>query len=969
MSSPTPSTPQQQQPQYLLNPKKNFKSKTLSGREVDRHPLNTITPKDEKTKQSSLTSNTSVKTEQEKEQEYNSSINPLSDTNNNNAFFDPLSKENEKKHDPLSDTIASMGGLKLIKENHLTNYVDENFMPWDTLKPSILQQYTSDESTPIQVSFMSTGISGKVKIPINRLNKILEELEQEKEETKSAQLSQPDIIMDLETLHSELLKAWNAEERVRSLKIAIQTAKLLTDTSLIKFYPSKFVIATEILDTFGNLVYDRIKKRLQTTKDNKNNEHLLKEQAKETCRNWFYKIASIRELLPRLFVEISILKCYEFIQGDSNTEPKIVINRISEMIRGIGNPLVANYIRAYLTRRSFDLCPEYKKFIIQLLKDFVFTQKSMENSKYLENTLQMYRITLTDYMGLYSPSLEWLLQCLAHKTTPETLEEVLSLFRESKNSLLLNHIISSFPPDYICSNSTMFSNFIKDADSLSYPKYQLYSTFGVNLVLGHPPKTQILSILNEVWKVVTNFENIKDYISVAEVFIEYVLTHCSIKETDIFLKDILRHIIPDKGYESIQSHLQSIVLKIFTHISDFSVLVSLPNFLPLLDLFNGESQKQISRSTLEALSSSNTITSDPILINTFLTYGKALHDSLNSLSFQDEVRQVTNLVINCINKIDFGRDVEKQLNFYVECRQTFINFDGVKNRLVYGVIEICEKTLALVKGKHTPKTTSFIRACVAYCFITIPSIDDIFLKMNLYLVASSVALQNQALSQADALLKAAITFIQEIPPILEFKQVKSTEDWTISYISSFISLLVVAPGHPENGPFYLVKALHKVIKEYTWESGSTAKAKIFIQLLALCSSWSQQQLPYHIDKVESNDQLFTEDPEFTTELTELYNSLIKEILSELNNLKDEPDNLTQKKVCNICIDLINMLLNVGELNSKTASLIFNLYNMAKKIVPPTSGESVYLKNTLSYIGSLADSKMCQDIYNKINSSS
>ncbi|EAL70691.1 hypothetical protein DDB_G0273559 [Dictyostelium discoideum AX4] len=977
-SSPTPSSPPQQQqqtpqqpPQYLLNSKKNFKVKVLNGREVERHPLNSITKTEDtgKPKQSSLSSNASSlqsAAAAASSSTATTDIDPLNNNNNNNTDIDPLNNPLEKKHDPLSETIATMGGLKLIKENHLTNYVDENFMPWDTLKPSILQQYTSDDSNPIQVSFMSTGTSGKIKIPINRLNKILEELEQDKEDSKSTQFSQPDIIMDLETLHSELLKAWAAEERVRSLKIAIQTAKLLSDTSLIKFYPSKFVIATEILDTFGNLVYDRIKKRLQSSKESKNHEILLKEQAKETCRNWFYKIASIRELLPRLFVEISILKCYEFIQGDVNTEPKQVINRISEMIRGIGNPLVANYIRAYLTRRSFDLCPEYKKFVIQLLKDFVFTQKSYEKSKYLENTLSMYRITLTDYMGLYSPSLEWLLQCLAHKATPETLEEVLELFRESKNSLLLNHIISSFPPEYICSNSTMFSNFIKDADTLSYPKYQLYSTFGVNLVLGQPPKNQILSILNDVWKVVTNFENIKDYISVAEVFIEYVLTHCSEKETDVFLKDILRHIIPDKGYETIQSHLQSIVLKIFTHISDFGKLVSFTNFLPLLDLFNGESQKQISRSTLEALSTSKVMTSDPILINTFLTYGKALHDSLNSLSFQDEVRQVTQLVVNCINKIDFGRDVEKQLNFYVECRQTFINFDGVKNRLVYGVCEICEKTLNLVKGKHTPKTTSFIRACVAYCFITIPSIDDIFLKMNLYLVSSSVALQNQALSQADALLKAAITFIQEIPPILEFKQVKSTEDWTISYVSDFISLLVVTPGHPESGPFYLVKALYKVIKEYQWESSSTAKSKLFIQLLLLCSSWAQTSLPYHIEKVESNDQLFTEDPEFNTELTEFYNSLIKEILYDLNLLKDEPDNLTQKKVGIICIDLINALLNVGELNSKTASLIFNLYNMAKKIIPSTCfNEITYLKNTLAFIGTL-ESKMGQDIFNKLS---
>ena len=73
-----------------------------------------------------------------------------------------------------------------------------------------------------------------------------------------ADLSQQDYISRINELNSALLRAWQADQRVESVKIAIQCAKLFSDVSVPPFYPSQFVLVSDMLDTFGRLVYERL---------------------------------------------------------------------------------------------------------------------------------------------------------------------------------------------------------------------------------------------------------------------------------------------------------------------------------------------------------------------------------------------------------------------------------------------------------------------------------------------------------------------------------------------------------------------------------------------------------------------------------------------------------------------------------------------------------------------------------------
>lgn len=262
-----------------------------------------------------------------------------------------------------------------------------------------------------------------------------------------------------------------------------------------------------------------------------------------------------------------------------------------------------------------------------------------------------------------------------------------------------------------------------------------------------------------------------------------------------------------------------------------------------------------------------------------------MHDSVNSLTFSDEVRQISQSILNFVNKVDFGRDLEKHLQFYVDARAAFSNMDNVKSRLVLGVLQLAMRTLAIVKGKHSKKTSSFARACLAYAYITIPSMDDLFGRLNLYLLAGSIAMMNGSMPQADSFLKAAITLVQEVPIVLEVDgQVKSTEEQLLSFLQSFVGLLVVLPGHPEHGPFYITKGLVKVLKEYTWDKGSLGKARVLNSLITLYSALSQSTLPYHIDKLDANDVLYAGDSDYKDELVSNINKLLEEVVEDINKV-------------------------------------------------------------------------------------
>lgn len=188
-------------------------------------------------------------------------------------------------------------------------------------------------------------------------------------------------------------------------------------------------------------------------------------------------------------------------------------------------------------------------------------------------------------------------------------------------------------------------------------------------------------------------------------------------------------------------------------------------------------------------------TNDAVLINTLFDLCRTIHDSVDSLSPSTEVANVAALLGSFIQKINFGKDLEQQLNFYVDCRAAFCNIDQVKDHLVCCVGRLAMRAFQIMKGKHSKKTATFVKACLAYCHITIPSLADAFRKLELLLQCAQISVVNTCLPQTDTFLKAAITILPEMPSHYEVdgKRVHF-EERLASYLSTLLATLVVIPG-------------------------------------------------------------------------------------------------------------------------------------------------------------------------------
>jgi len=900
---------------------------------------------------------------------------PLSGPLSLDPMLDPLSAMNLATT-PTAQSAAAIAAVAAeVEEEDTSSGPSSAAVAWESKKKQIKNDYKVVGNIVLSGSavreFTGSGVEdGSGQKQVDLYSNRLANLEKKQLSDDTVEMSQKECESHINRLQRDLERAWGNDERVQSLKISIQLAKLLVDTTVPQFYPSMFVMVTDSLDKFGGMVFARLKSKSeeifnergitnpstkQATVQRKKVTRLIADfktvdvptEAKETCRNWFYKVACIRELLPRIYIEIALLKCYRFL---SDSEFQQIFLRIGSLIRGLGDPIVSLYCRLYLVVVSSEVAPEVTAHLPGLLQDILFGFQMLKEPNHIAK-LKKCKMGPGEYSHLLSPAVEFLLRIVAKKSisTKELFQSLLQAYRDySMDLMVLRHFIEAFDPRFYAHGALGMVALIKTATVTSILPTDAYGALARQLVNTPPPEEQRIPLLNEVWKVVSKTEDIASYIRCCTAWVDVVQKHYSDRELLILMSDCSNKLSAFKAAggevpESVSSYLEALVTSLMTGFGgakqgegeevsyNIDAIFTSEHFLKILDVFKGPRKVAICKDIMQAFKK-HASTSDAILINFLFDIGRTLHDSIDVLSPEGEKRHVASLLCGFIDKIDFGRDLEQQLNQYVECRAIFCNLDQVKDKLINCVCNLAMKCYHVMHRTHSKRTSSFVKACLAYCHITVPSIGDTYRKLQLLLYCAEVALLNQCLPQTDTCLKAAISLVPEMPPTEEIDgKVVHTEEKLLNIVNQLLSVLVVAPGHPEHGPFYVVKGLCNALGKYQWQATTGIQTRAYIGILALLGVYAQPKFPYRMLHVESNDELYGSSPGYLEELAEVTTGCMDEVVRQLTSITAEKSDNTAKTLqTRLLLELLCQLVVSMQLTEETVTYMGKLLELVNR---------------------------------------
>ncbi|KAI3675626.1 hypothetical protein L1987_85217 [Smallanthus sonchifolius] len=316
--------------------------------------------------------------------------------------------------------------------------------------------------------------------------------------------------------------------------LSIKVAMLLMDTCVAQFYPTLFVLATDIMDMLGDMVWERIREKAEFADDGTKICTLSDDfeansvclEAKETCNNWFRKIASIHELLPRIYLELAIFPCWRFLRNDVMDN----LMRMVMMIRGIADPLASAYCRFFLIHCAQKLPQRDAGHLVTCISDQKLILRqivSMKETKY-GNFLGDHKLLIS----LMEPTIEYTMRCI-FKDSNQVADMIVRLeLGKSPSelhgkvpwiSIILHYLLKKLPTEVVCSNALEILHLVDCSSDFSFDQCLNYKMVGLKLCEGIDQLNTVDAVIDEVIQAATKRKILDEYLKILDAYMDIIL--------------------------------------------------------------------------------------------------------------------------------------------------------------------------------------------------------------------------------------------------------------------------------------------------------------------------------------------------------------------------------------------------------------------------------------------------------------
>ncbi|KAK9209763.1 hypothetical protein WN944_002131 [Citrus x changshan-huyou] len=858
-------------------------------------------------------------------------------------FFDPL-------RSPAANAVASN---KDVEDGESSSTVSSeaaaevSVKEWTTFKRFLMQKFPV--SKMVSVSLMPDVIikTGKANVK-DSTTKHLKELDDPENfaEEDVKVITGQEYVSRLHELKDEIKRAWTAEDRVTSLKLSIKVARLLMDTSVLQFYPTLFVLAAEIMDMLGNLVWERIKQKAEFGEDGSRLCYLsenFKEinicvEAKETCNNWFCKVGSVRELLPRIYLELAILPCWRFL----NDRPANSLQHLVLMTRGLADPLASAYCRLYMAHcaRKLPSCDTGHLITsindIKILLTRVLSTKEAAHGKSVDNRRLL--------VSLMEPTIEYIMKCIFKDASQRQVGTVLMELGLGRNqvelfgsnpcvSVVLHHLLKELPTEIVGSYAVEILHLIECSNDKSYDQCLNYRLLGFRLCERRPTLDILNAAVDRIIQVVTLLDELDDFLKVVDPYVDIILQNQMDNHLNTILEGISERACKKEIVDNDVVGLQSILMKILSHFKDLEDVFALGHFLEILDVMYGSSRISIDMQILN-MATRNGCINDRTTVQLLFEICQALHDGIDFVNSKGDDYQAARLISRFVLMVDYGAEMERHLTFLVECRGAFGSINELKETLVHSSNHLATKAL-----KDGRKHLSFVKSCIAFSEVTIPSISDHIRQLNLYIETSKAALLAGLISHSDGLVDSAISCLQSVD-LINGSLTPVDVDGMVTSIQKLCSLLVIVPGNPELGFTHTLKSILSLINSRSWIT-SKIKIRISCAIVSLSATLSQNKLPYNADlEILSNDLLFYGDSSYVQELLSFSEHVLQNLVEII---EQEPSGAARGSMA---LEACNCIAASFKINHNIQPVCSKLIETAKSNL---STNDAYLQSTIKVL--------------------